>query len=187
MAEPIASILWKRLDVEGHDACRLSRTEDGFELSGHAVFDEGGGVCCLSYLVQCDGGWLTRRAQVAGFVGLADFACEIERLAGGAWAVNGVVQPEAQGQLDIDLNFTPATNLVAIRRLGMERRADTQAPAAWLTFPEPRLTRLDQTYRRLDDTRIAYRGSGYEGVLEVAPAGFVLHYPTLWKAVAFAA
>lgn len=185
MPETLASILWRRLDVEGHEACRLSRRDGGFELAGQAVFDEGQGPSCLAYTVLCDDAWRTRMASVRGFVGTADFVCEIERLSDGIWMLNGVAQPEAQGLIDIDLNFTPATNLLAIRRFDLAVGAETPASAAWLTFPERKLIRLDQTYRRLEETRYAYKGYGYAATLEVSGTGFVFDYPELWKAVSF--
>jgi hypothetical protein len=62
----------------------------------------------------------------------------------------------------------------------------TPAPAAYLAFPELRLTRLDQTYRRLDENRYAYAAPafGYKAILTVSPAGFVLDYPGLWQSAA---
>jgi hypothetical protein len=181
-----ASILWRRLDVEGHDGCRLLSHGDGFELEGQAVFEHGGEPCCLAYRVCCDGSWLTRAASVNGFLGARGIGYDIERLADGTWTLNGAAQPQAEGLIDVDLNFTPATNLVAIRRFDLAVGAEMLAPAAWLAFPEFKLMRLDQVYRRLDQTRYAYQSPnfGYAEVLETSPAGFVLEYPQLWKAVA---
>ncbi|TIU61174.1 MAG: hypothetical protein E5W15_32580, partial [Mesorhizobium sp.] len=62
----------------------------------------------------------------------------------------------------------------------------TPAPAAYLAFPQLELVRLDQTYRRLDESRYAYAAPmfGYEGVLTVSLAGFVVDYPSLWRSAA---
>jgi hypothetical protein len=183
MLETLASILWRRLDVEGHDCCRLRSGGDGWELQGQALFEEGGEPCGLAYRVACDGGWLTRSASVRGFLGPREIVYEIERLVDGTWTLNDVPQSQVEGLIDIDLNFTPATNLLALRRFDLAIGAGTPAAAAWLTFPEPKLIKLDQTYRRLDQTGYAYRGYDYADTLEVSPVGFVLNYPGLWKAV----
>jgi hypothetical protein len=184
MRESLASILWRRLDVEGHDGCRLLRTADGFELAGQALFEQDGEPCCLAYRVQCAATWQTLSANVRGFLGARDIDYEIARSSNGTWTLNGVMQPQAEGLIDVDLNFTPATNLIAIRRFGLAVGAKTPAAAAWLTFPEPKLVRLDQTYGRLDQTRYAYTGYDYAATLEVSDAGFVLEYPELWTTVA---
>ena len=184
MQETLASILWRRIDVEGHDGCRLLSRKDGWELDGQALFEEDGKPCALAYRVSCDRSWQTRSASVRGFLGGREIVYEIERRSDGAWTLNGARQPEAEGLTDVDLNFTPATNLLAIRRFDLAIGAETPAAAAWLTFPEPKLARLDQTYRRIDRTRYAYRGYGYSETLDVSPVGFVLEYPLLWKSVA---
>lgn len=186
MQETLASILWRRPDFEGHDGCRLLRNADGFELAGQALFKQDGQPCCLTYDVRCEETWQTLSASVRGFLGERDIDYEIVRLADGTWTLNSVPQPQVDGLVDVDLNFTPATNLVAIRRFNLAIGAETPAAAAWLTFPEPKLIRLDQIYRRLDRTHYAYKSPkyGYEGTLEVSDAGFVLEYPQLWTTVA---
>ena len=59
--------------------------------------------------------------------------------------LNGEVQQGVAGLVDVDLGFTPASNLLAIRRFDLGIGEATPAPAAYLTFPELRLVRLDQT------------------------------------------
>jgi hypothetical protein len=87
--------------------------------------------------------------------------------------------------VDVDLGFTPATNLIAIRRLDLAIGQTTPAPAAHIAFPELRFDRLDQTYQRLDARRYRYtaRAYGYDDVLSVTSDGFVMSYPSLWEAV----
>lgn len=198
MRSGAASILWRRLDLEGHDACRLSETgplsetgrlsqsNGGRSLRGQALFVQDGKPCCLAYEVTCDAGWHARSARVDGFLGTQDLHYAIERLADGGWTLNGERQEEVGGLIDVDLGFTPATNLLAIRRFDLEIGMATSAPAAYLTFPELRLVRLEQTYRRLDEARYAYAAPmfGYDEILEVSPDGFVVDYPGLWRSVA---
>lgn len=181
--QPHSSILWRRLDLEGHDACLLGATDGGWWIKGHALFLHDGQPCSLAYQVDCDAGWHTRSVNVDGFLGTRELRYEIERLADGHWLLNGASQPEVAGLIDVDLGFTPATNLLAIRRLDLDACMAAPAPAAYLAFPELRLMRLEQTYRRIDECRYAYDAPmfGYDAVLEVSPAGFVADYPGLWR------
>ncbi|TPL46720.1 hypothetical protein FJ937_22470 [Mesorhizobium sp. B2-4-4] len=181
-----ASILWRRLDLEGHDSCMLSQRPGGHRLKGQAIFLQDDRPCCITYEVDCDAGWHTRSARVEGFLGPQELSLGIERHTDGSWALNDEPQPEVAGLIDVDLGFTPASNLLAIRRFALAVGEATPAPAAYLAFPELRMTRLDQTYRRLDAARYTYAAPafGYEAVLEVSPLGFVLDYPDLWKSVA---
>lgn len=186
MTRKMASILWRRLDVEGHDACLLSQTDDGFRLQGQAIFVQDGTPCCLAYEAICDASWRTRSARVEGVLGMRSLDYEIERDSDCRWMLNGEPQHAATGLVDIDLGFTPASNLVAIRRFALGIGEATPAPAAYLTFPALELVRLEQSYRRLDETRYAYAAPmfGYEEILDVSPHGFVVDYPGLWTGVA---
>ncbi|HEX2164637.1 MAG TPA: putative glycolipid-binding domain-containing protein, partial [Thermoanaerobaculia bacterium] len=91
--------------------------------------------------------------------------------------------PAADGCLDLDLAFTPATNLLPIRRLALAPGAEAAAPAAWLTFPELALDRLEQTYRRSGAASYEYaaHGGSFRRTLWVTSAGFVSLYPGLWE------
>ena len=89
-----------------------------------------------------------------------------------------------EGCADLDLSFSPATNLLPIRRLGLAVGVGAPVRAAWLRFPECRLAALEQRYERLDNERYRYEaGSGSDAFrveLLVASSGFVLEYPGLW-------
>ncbi|PYM58555.1 MAG: hypothetical protein DMD77_07900 [Candidatus Rokuibacteriota bacterium] len=60
------TILWRRLDVPGHDACQLVALDDGWRLSGMAVFNLDGRPCALGYEVDADARWSSRGARVRG-------------------------------------------------------------------------------------------------------------------------
>ena len=184
-----ASILWRRLDVEGHDSCLLLQIKNGYCLRGQAIFVQDDKPCCLAYEVVCDAGWQTRAARVDGFLGMRELLYAIERGTDGQWTLNGEIQPDVAGLVDVDLGFTPASNLLAIRRFDLGVGQARPAPAAYLTFPELRLTRLEQSYQRLDEGRYAYAAPmfGYDDILLVSPAGFVVSYPGLWTSTAASA
>lgn len=182
MTETVAIALWQRLDTPGHDSCRLQRRADGWRLAGTALFRHEGRPCVLTYSVDCDTEWRTLSANVSGWLGFDEINLDIAATSGGGWLLNGLEQTPAQGCIDVDLGFTPATNLIAIRRLNPPRRKNTPAPAAYLAFPELRLDRLDQTYRRTGENAFAYAAPVYDyaETLEAAPVGFVTNYPGLW-------
>ena len=178
----MASVLWRRLDAEGHDACRLVAVDDGWRLEGVAAFDHEGAACAIAYTVECDPKWRTRGARLSGTRGDDRLEIRIERTAGDHWLLNGVDQIGAAGLVDLDLGFTPATNTIAIRRLDLAVGETRPAPAAYLAFPIARLDRLDQTYARIDENHYRYTAPtyGYDDVLTVSAAGMVTSYPGLW-------
>ena len=99
------------------------------------------------------------------------------------WFFNGSEQLAVKGCTDVDLNFTPSTNLLPIRRLALEDGQQAPVSAAWLRFPSFKLERLDQVYSRLDQTTYRYESNDGEFVaeLKVNAFGLVTNYPELWE------
>ena len=178
------TVLWRRLDLPGHERGRLESRPEGWRLSGTAVFAHEQGPCRLEYEVHCDGGWRTRSASVRGTAGEREIRLHVSVDAQQRWLLNGVERPAVAGCLDIDLGFSPSTNLLPIRRLALAVGDEAPVEAAWLPFPALELERLPQRYRRVGERSYRYESSGGAFVrqLEVDAAGLVLSYPGLWQA-----
>jgi uncharacterized protein len=140
----------------------------------------------LDYLVVCDSSWHTLSGKVVGWLGKTEVKIELTVDLDHRWQVNGVERPEVSGCIDLDLNFSPSTNLLPIRRLGLSVGQAAEIRAAWLRFPAFELEPLPQIYRRLDESTYQYEsGSGqFIADLQVDPTGFVTTYPGLWQAEA---
>jgi len=190
-----ATILWRRLDLPGFDSARLTGSEraagrgnagsQGWLLEGTALFAYQGLPCRLEYRIGCTPGWLTRWGQVSGWLGDTAVEITVEADGTGGWALNGRPVPETAGCLDLDLNFSPVTNLLPIRRLELAVGEAAEVRAAWLTFPGFTLEPLEQVYRRTGESAYRYESNGGAFVrdLEVNAAGFVTRYPGFWEQV----
>lgn len=178
------AVLWRGLYLPGHEACRLSRPNALWQLTGVAVFAHQQQPCWLAYHIGCDANWKTQAGQVNGWLGDKRIELELSVQPDQHWQLNGVAQPQVTGCIDLDLNFSPSTNLLPIRRLGLAIGQEADVKAAWLRFPSFELQPLAQLYRRLDETTYRYESAGGEFVteLQVHPAGFVLSYPAMWQA-----
>jgi hypothetical protein len=178
------TILWRRLDRPGHEFGRLASRSDGWQLSGTAVFAHEAQPCQLGYLVTCDSGWRTVLARVKGWVGGREIDIDVSVDAEQRWRLNGADCPAVAGALDIDLGFSPSTNLLPIRRLALEVGEEAEVRAAWLPFPALMFQPLAQVYRREAETsyRYASGGGSFVRLLEVNSTGFVMSYPGLWQA-----
>ena len=179
MQAPAAVFFWRRLDSPGYDSCRYFRSADGCRLSGAAVFLEGRLACHVRYEVVADASYRTRSASLEGFVGRKPVAMRLRANAGGRWTVGGIEQPALRGCLDLDLGFTPATNLLPLRRLALRIGQEAQAPAAYLPFPKTSLVILPQRYKRLTRSEYDYESPqhGYRATLRVTALGAVAEYP----------
>ena len=186
MSGAAAAILWRRVDRPGHESARVSPGLAGWELAGTAVFAHEGKACGFNYTIACDREWRTKSADVVGWLG-AD-AVRVNALVGedGRWRVDGVDIPEIAGCVDVDLNFSPSTNALPIRRLGLAVGQAAEVRAAWLRFPSFALEPLEQVYRRTGDAIYRYESAGgtFVADLEVNAAGLVLHYPGFCRAEA---
>ena len=125
--------------------------------------------------------------RVTGSLGGRSISLDITADPSRGWRLNGTLVPATEGCLDLDLSFTPSTNLIPVRRLGLGIGGSAPSSAAWLAFPELELKPLKQTYCRID--QLSYRYStdaGYSVDLQVNEAGFATLYPGRWESVAAA-
>jgi uncharacterized protein len=177
------TILWRRLDAPGHEAARLLPAPGGWCLLGTAVFVHNHQPCRLDYRIACDTGWRTASGRVTGWVGGDEIDLTIEISPDEVWRRNGVACPAVAGCIDLDLNFSPSTNLLPIRRLGLAVGEEATVRAAWLRFPSFDLEPLDQMYRRtgVDAYRYTSGGGRFSADLRVGPGGFLTHYPGGWE------
>jgi hypothetical protein len=175
------SAIWRRLDTPGHDAALLAPSDGGWSLHGTAVFKHQAGPACISYSVEVDAGWRTKYGKVQGFLGSAGFDHIISREPEG-WYLNGDRVPGLERLWDIDYGFTPATNLLQLRRTAPALGETVDLPVAWFDIDAPSLTELPQRYERRDQTTYWYTAPTvpYEGLLEFSEDGFARNYPDLW-------
>ena len=101
------------------------------------------------------------------------------------WRVNGVETSAVAGCIDLDLNFSPSTNLLPIRRLNLSVGQEAEVRAAWLRFPSLQLETLVQIYRRIDESTYQYRSEpDFIANLTVDEFGLVTNYRDFWLAEA---
>jgi uncharacterized protein len=149
-----------------------------------AVFRQDGVLACLAYEVDCDGKWRTREGLVQGWVGAHRLDLRIKRAPDGTWTLNGQVVPQLDGCVDLDIGFTPATNLLQLRRVALQVGQTADVPVAWLDVSVGILDRLQQRYERRTEELYWYEAPRFDyfALLQVSVVGFVEKYPNLWEA-----
>lgn len=177
------TIFWRRIDLPGHELAHLEENDDGWTLRGTAMFLHESGPARLDYVVECDRVFATKSALILGEAGdrVVDLTIAVDESR--RWALNGVACPEVEGCIDIDLGFSPSTNLLPIRRLTLEVGGSAAVNAAWLPFPALELQLLPQFYRRDGERTWQYESAGgrFARTIEVDDAGFVTDYPGIWS------
>jgi len=165
------SVYWETLTEPGGEVCRLERTADGFALAGTVVTTDGGAAAVV-YRVEIDGDWRTRSLVLR-----RDGEPALELASGGAgW-------PE--GCVDVDLELSPSTNTLPIRRLGLDVGETAEIAAAWVRYPSLAVEAARQRYTRLAERRWRFESGGdFRVELDVDDDGLVLDYPGYWRRVA---
>lgn len=180
----IESIFWRGIYLLGHEASRVYQLDNEWRLEGTAVFSHENRPCSLSYAVVCDADWNSLRGTVSGWTGNDNVSIDLIADTDHRWRLNGAEKPGVAGCTDLDLNFSPSTNLLPIRRLNLAIGQQAEVKAAWLRFPSFELEPLSQVYKRVDEFTYRYESAGGEFVadLTVDGVGFVTNYPGIWEA-----
>ena len=177
---------WRRTDVPGREEARVERTDDGWRLTGALEVEDGGVAATLRYAIHCDDRWHTRSALIEGSASGRPVRVALVADGAGSWSRDGEALPTLAGALDVDLGFTPATNMLPIRRVVLAVGETQPARSAWLRFPELRLEPLEQTYTREAERVFRYHatvdGEPFVARLDTDGFGRVLRYEGLWEA-----
>jgi hypothetical protein len=174
--------LWRRLDRPGHDAALLRPCGGGWRLSGGAVFLHESGPASLVYSVEVDGGWVAQNGRVTGFLGEKAIDHDIRREPG-AWLLDGVEVEGLAPLVDLDFSFTPATNLLQLKRTVPQTGQRLSVPVAWFDLDAAGLSELPQIYEPLSASVVRYAAPTvpYQDLLEISADAFVQSYPGLWR------
>lgn len=176
----VATIAW-RSDV-GAELCVLEETDDGFSLVGQAIIVEESVPYLVSYAVALAPDWQTRDVGVN--VLKPDGRESVDLVVGEErWTRGGEDLPALAGCVDVDLSFTPATNTLPIRRLGLSVGASADIDVAWLRWPQLDVVRAHQTYERLTEVRYRFTQENFTAEVAVDPEGLVTEYADIWRAV----
>ena len=182
---PESRMRWRRLDISGSEDALFEQTRTGWHLAGKVEVVEAGVYTWISYQIECDSLWRTLSALVHGEAGAKSFRFEFA-VDKGQWTKDGIAVPELSGAIDLDFGFTPATNTLPIRRLGLEVGDTAPVISAWLRFPELSFEALSQTYTRESEQVYRYvaqvDGAPFTARLDTDRYGRVVLYEGLWEA-----
>jgi hypothetical protein len=176
----VTAVLWQASDG-GSELCTLERAGTGWRLLGTVLSHNADQPVEIRYVVTVDQAWATTDVGVL----VAAAGSEPRELAElrAVWA-GATRPPEYAGCVDVDLGFTPATNTLPIRRLGLAVGEAADVEVAWLVWPELEVRPARQRYTRLADDRYRYQQGDFEAELVVDEQGLVRDYEGLWRAVA---
>jgi uncharacterized protein len=182
-------VRWRPASRSGLEHLVLAGTGDGGLAAESVVIGtaDDGARYAAGYRILCDAGWRARRVEVA-MIG-TERAVALAADGAGRWTdtATGAHLPALDGALEPDLEASPFTNTLPIRRLGLARGASAEIAVAYVSFPGLAVSAERQRYTCLEPGRL-YRfesldGGGFVRDLETDPDGLVLAYPGLFERV----
>ena len=182
----VRTVLWRRVDEPWMERCTLlaggGRPSATWILDGTVLGSSNGEPIDVRYSVFCHEDWTTSEVVVSAILGTWVVGVELVRDKG-RWYVDANRSPDLGEGADVDLGFTPATNTLPIRRLGLDVGASAEILTAWVRFPEFTVEPFPQRYTRLSERRYLYESltSDFTAELEVDDQGLVIAYPGLWE------
>jgi hypothetical protein len=187
-----SQVMWRDIGGASLELCDLREGEydDGNLLSGHVLLEHAGRPMEIHYRIETDERWRTLmvNSSLRNLPGNHDGRILLWSDGEGRWRSgegDGAHAPEFDGTFDVDLGFTPATNLLPIRRLSLDVGQSAPVRAVWLQFPEFQLQPFQQTYTRLTKDTYRYQSEGgFESEITVDERGLPVTYRDGWERIA---
>ena len=189
-------VLWAAWDGRGFEHLALSTEPGGVRADSVIIaVDDDGRPYRARYVVECDMGWVLRRARIEVLEEPARVmparVIEVQADGRGGWtdAVTGASLP-LDGCVDVDVYPSPFTNTFPIRRLPEPAVGrPVVLEVAWVLLPELTVQVARQEYTLLargpTGARWRFRAleSGFTAELAVDGEGLVRDYPEIARRV----
>jgi uncharacterized protein len=175
--------LWPWTKGPGLERFELLRAADEWILQGTIIALAEHMATEARYEIVCDESWHTRRADISLRDGSGERVLAIA-VENGQWYENGRANKTVAGCMDIDLEWSPSTNTIPIRRLRLAvGQKSGPVVAAWVRFPDLRLQPLLQEYERTSNQCYRYSSGGGAFVAEITvdEESLALSYEGFWQ------
>ncbi len=177
----MAALLWSRVKDHGLEYCEME-TSPLIVLRGHVVTRLEGKALAVSYVVKCEDSDVTKSVNLSCRMDGKANDLSIHRTSDGQWYYNQTKMSQFLGCTDIDLEFTPSTNTIPIRRFHLMPGESKTLTAVWLRLPDLSCSLLTQKYTCIDTGIYLYESvqSGYQARIMVDSDTAVIDYQGEW-------
>ncbi|KAB0264283.1 putative glycolipid-binding domain-containing protein [Microvirga brassicacearum] len=159
----------------------LRRDGEGIVACGVVIASAEPAHFGLRYRLLIDRSWRVRDALLETTAGES---LHLESDGMGQWKQNGTLSPSLNGCIDIDIEATPFTNTLPIRRLSLEAGESRLVRLAYIRVPALAVAPGEQRYTAIHPGAL-YRfeslDHAFTAELPVDPHGLVRDYPGLFR------
>ena len=167
----------------GFEVSYFTLDPHGLRIEGTTTGFQDGAAWVVSYDIELDQLWKTRRVRITSRAALASIEQYAESDGEGHWLIDGDEAANLDGCFVIDLEASAMTNALPVHRLSLAAGESAAAPAAYVRLTDRKIERLDQFYARLDDQddgpSFDYQAPAFDLRCRITydRAGLVLEYP----------
>jgi hypothetical protein len=181
-------VMWVSLDERIFEHVQVRGYAGGFTADGVVLRPGGGDGQRIRYRVEADRRWNVRRVTLSRMDDDGPPAVVLTSDGEGRWTDGaGQARPDLDGCRDVDIQASPFTNTLAIRRLGLAAGASAEIRAVYVAVPELAVRAFRQRYTLLQvgAAGATYRyeslESGFRADLPVDEDGLLLEYPGYFR------
>jgi uncharacterized protein len=182
------ALCWRRvMDNNSLEYAVAQPSATGIELAGTIVAVHQNAPLEVHYRIECDANWHTRNLLIEQRLRLQPSILSLSVDGGQRWSDQRAGPIDAlTGCFDVDLELTPITNTLPIKRLNLDIGQLEEIAVAWVRFPTLEIVYARQSYERLSDRTYRYRSlaSGFTADIEVDEIGLTVRYEGIWERVA---
>lgn len=176
-------VAWRRFDEHGEERAGFACEGDVCGAEGVGAVAINGSGLVFQYRIELDSSWAVRRAGIVTRLGADEFTLMLERHDDGAWSVGGVRAPQFDGAEEIEFAFSPVTESITVKHLGLGVGETRSVRTIVVTEPELMVEAHEHRYRRLDETHYEYESDRERVVLTVDDDGLVIEHPGMFEAL----
>jgi hypothetical protein len=182
----LRTVVWQSYDGLSVEHAVIVRTPAGYTVRSTLIAAHGSEPARAVYRLAVDTRWRLRRLRASWSGALGTARLLLERDTGGMWRENGRARADLIRCSDVDIAWTPLTNTLPIRRLGLAVGEQRDLTVAYVAPPSLQAEPDGQRYTRLDLRQWRYESldSAFTATVTVDDDGLVLDYPPLFRRVA---
>jgi hypothetical protein len=187
MIEHRRNIDWEWLEEPGLEHLTIEESEKIIRIESSVVSGFGGLPWHLRYQMTCTPLWQFMSIDVEMKRPGEHRSLSLVRRDDGAWSMDGQARLDLAHCTDIDIEASPLTNTLPIRRLESAVNEPKQIQVTYIRGPSLEVLAANQEYTRLDPEnppgkfRLRSLSSGFTADLTVDESGIVEDYPNLWR------
>ena len=162
--------------------CLINITSDGTEIRSAIIGLYQDKLYRVEYTVQTNLNWETTFVEINSQHNNRRQTIKLNGDGQGNWLVDGKRDGRFDGCIDIDIQLTPFTNSLPIKRLKMFPGQEHKIKVLYIDLLEQQVKPVEQKYARLSDRTYHYENipNDFEADIIVDESGFVVDYPLLF-------